>query len=92
MRTARDWARSISAVIVLLGAVAAAIVAFTGRWDRAAIKLPPPRTVVLYSSVDDPIVSEVIARFRQEMGIIVEVVDGFVALIQVIEARRYGAE
>lgn len=74
MRTARDWARSISAVIVLLGAVTAAIVAFTGRWDRAAIKLPPPRTVVLYSSVDDPIVSEVIARFRQEMGIIVEVV------------------
>lgn len=74
MRTARDWARSISAIIVLLAAISAAVVAFTGKWDRAAVKLAPPRTVVLYSSVDDPVVQAVVDRFRQEQGIIVEVV------------------
>lgn len=74
MRTAREWALSISAVVVLLAAVAAAIAAVTGRWDRVAVKVPAPRTVVLYSSVDDPVLRAVAERFRQQMNIIVEIV------------------
>jgi iron(III) transport system substrate-binding protein len=74
MRTTGQWVRSISAIVVLLAAIIAAAYAITGGWDRAAVKLPPPRTVVLYTSVDDPIARAVAERFRIEMGIIVELV------------------
>ncbi|MCC6429187.1 MAG: extracellular solute-binding protein [Phycisphaerales bacterium] len=73
-RTAREWAFGIGAVVVLLAAIVFAILAMSGRWDRAANKLPPPRTVVLYTSVDDPIAREIADRFRVEFGIIVEMV------------------
>lgn len=74
MRTAREWVVSVSAVLALAAAVAVAVLAFSGRFDRVSTKLPPPRKVVLYTSVDDPIARAVVERFRLDMQIIVELV------------------
>ncbi len=73
-RTAREWALGIGAVFVLAGAIILAILAMTGRWDRVSVKAPPLRKVVLYTSVDDPISRVIADRFRQEFGILVEMV------------------
>ncbi len=80
-------------MIVLLGAIALAVFAFTGRWDRASVKRVAPRTVVLYTSVDDPIAQAVADRFREEMGIIVQIVGDTEAtkttgLVQRLEAEK----
>jgi iron(III) transport system substrate-binding protein len=64
--------RIVTLLVAFLG-LGAALVS-TSCDNAVRHRLPPPRTVVLYTSVDDVIAQEIASIFRQEFGILVELV------------------